>query len=83
MFAEVGLAMRARYAEYKAGKVSEDEMCGEMVTMHQGISEDVMMQAATKFMTRSSPGRIFPEMQDLVRRLRDQRLRSLGRLFVE
>ena len=26
--------MRARYADYKAGKVSEDDMCGEMVTMH-------------------------------------------------
>ncbi len=29
--------MRARYAEYKAGKVSEDDMCGEMVTMHKGL----------------------------------------------
>lgn len=70
--AEVGLAMRARYAEYKAGKVSEEEMCGEMVTMHQGISEGTMMQAGSKFMTDSFPGRIFPEMQDLVRRLREQ-----------
>jgi phosphoserine phosphatase len=70
--AEVGLAMRARYAEYKAGKVSEEEMCGEMVTMHRGISEDTMMQAGSKFMTESFPGRIFPEMQDLVRRLREQ-----------
>ena len=70
--AAVGASMRVRYAEYKAGKVSEDEMCGEMVTMHQGISEDAMMRAATKFMTESFPGRIFPEMQDLVRRLRDQ-----------
>jgi phosphoserine phosphatase len=69
--AEVGTAMRARYTEYKAGKVSEEEMCGEMVTMHQGIAETVMMQAATKFMTDSFPGHIFPEMQELVRRLHD------------
>jgi phosphoserine phosphatase len=67
--AEVGRIMRARYAEYKAGKVSEDDMCGEMVTMHKGISEAVMMQAATEFMERSFPGHIFSEMQDLVRRL--------------
>src|SRR5271167_3870362 len=56
--ADVGLAMRARYAEYKAGNVSEDEMCGEMVTMHKGIAETVMMQAATKFMADGFPGHI-------------------------
>jgi HAD superfamily phosphoserine phosphatase-like hydrolase len=67
--AEVALAMRARHAEYKTGKVSEDDMCGEMVTMHCGISEAEMMQAASEFMTQSFPGRIFPEMQELVRRL--------------
>jgi phosphoserine phosphatase len=61
--------MRERYAEYKAGKVREDDMCGEMVTMHRGISEAEMMQAASEFMTQSFPGRIFPEMQELVRRL--------------
>jgi phosphoserine phosphatase len=67
--AEVAQSMRARYAEYKAGKVSEDDMCGEMVTMHRGISEAVMMQAASDFMGHSFPGHIFPEMQELVRRL--------------
>ncbi len=66
---EVGQAMRARHADYKAGKVSEDDMCGEMVTMHSGISEAVMMQAASEFMTHSFPGHVFPEMQELVRRL--------------
>src|SRR6202140_5336845 len=30
---------RARYADYRAGKVSEDAMCGEMVTLHQGLKE--------------------------------------------
>jgi len=68
---EVGQTMRARYAEYKAGKVSEDEMCGEMVTMHRGISEEVMMRAASRFMTELFPGHIFPEMQELVRRLHE------------
>ena len=70
--AEVGLAMRARYAEYKAGKVSEDKMCGEMVTMHKGIAEAVMMQAAAKFMADSFPGHNFPELQELVLRLHGQ-----------
>jgi|ERR1700722_3456645 phosphoserine phosphatase len=70
--AETGQSLRARHADYKLGKVSEDDMCGEMVTMHQGISEAAMMQAATEFMTHSFPGHIFPEMQELVRRLIEQ-----------
>jgi len=67
--ADVARAMRARYAEYKAGKVSEEDMCGEMVTMHKGIPEEVVMAAATEFMAHAFPGRIFPEMRDLVHRL--------------
>lgn len=70
--AQVGESMRARYLEYKDGKVSEEDMCGEMVTMHHGISEAAMMEAATEFMTTAFPSRIFPEMLGLVRRLREQ-----------
>jgi phosphoserine phosphatase len=67
--AEVGTAMRARYAEYKAGGVSEDDMCGEMVTMHQGMTEAAMMIAAGEFMAKAFRGKIFAEMQELVERL--------------
>ena len=67
--AEVAKAMRARYVEYKAGKVSEEAMCGEMVTMHKGLTDDAMMDAARRFMTEEFPGRIFAEMEDLVHRL--------------
>lgn len=70
--AAVGRAMRARYAEYKAGKVSEEDMCAEMVTMHQGLSELAVMEAATEFMTNHFPGRVFPEMKKLVHRLHEQ-----------
>jgi phosphoserine phosphatase len=66
----IGNVMRARYADYKAGKVSEDEMCGEMVTMHAGMAETELMQAATLFMNDQFPGRIFPEMRELVNHLR-------------
>jgi HAD superfamily phosphoserine phosphatase-like hydrolase len=69
--AEVAQAMRARYAEYKAGKVSEEDMCGEMVIMHRGLSDAAMMAAATEFMASSFPGRIFPEMRELVQRLHE------------
>ena len=68
---EVGRTMRARYADYKAGKVGEEDMCGEMVSMHQGIPENVMMQAASEFMAHAFPGKIFPEMRDLIRRLHE------------
>ncbi|HEX4782781.1 MAG TPA: haloacid dehalogenase-like hydrolase [Candidatus Sulfotelmatobacter sp.] len=67
----VGEAMRARYLEYKAGRVSEEAMCGEMVTMHEGMTEAAMMRAASDFMLQAFPGRIFPEMQELVRRLQN------------
>jgi phosphoserine phosphatase len=67
--AEVGRAMRTRYAEYKNGRVSEEDMCGEMVTMHKGLREDTVMRAATEFMERNFPGHVFPEMAELLRLL--------------
>jgi phosphoserine phosphatase len=70
--ADVARAMRARYAEYKTGKVSEEEMCGEMVTMHKGLSESAVMDAATEFMTNHFPGHVFPELKQLVHQLREQ-----------
>ena len=62
----IGDAMRARYIEYKAGRVSEEDMCGEMVTMHRGMSDAVMMKAVGDFMEYSFPGHIFSEMRELV-----------------
>lgn len=61
--------MKERYAEYKAGRVSEDDMCGELVTMHAGMTETALMGAAAQFLQGSFPGRIFPEMRELVGRL--------------
>jgi phosphoserine phosphatase len=68
---EVAGAMRARYAEYKAGRVSEEDMCGEMVTMHKGLREDTVMDAATEFMQSKFPGYVFSEMAELVRLLHE------------
>jgi HAD superfamily phosphoserine phosphatase-like hydrolase len=69
---EIGRRMRARYANYRAGKVSEEDMCGEMVTMHKGIAEAAMVKTAAGFMERIFSGEIFPEMLEVIRRLRDQ-----------
>jgi len=66
---DVARAMRSRYAEYKAGKVPEDVMCGEMVTMHRGMIEADVQRAATRFFDLYFVEQIFPEMQSLVRQL--------------
>lgn len=69
--AAVGRAMRARYAEYKAGRVTEEDMCAELVTMHRGLTDAAVLKAATEFMLNGFPGHAFPEMKDLIHRLRD------------
>jgi phosphoserine phosphatase len=61
---------RARYAEYKGGRVEEDVMCGEMVTLHRGLAPEVVQQAANQFFKLRFLTRIFPEMRTLVVQLR-------------
>lgn len=61
--------LRERYAAYKRGEVDETTMCGEMVTMHQGISEQKMMAAAERFFDQFFVAQIFPDISELVRRL--------------
>ena len=61
---------RLRYADYKAGQVAEDVMCGEMVTMHRGLQEEVVQQACDAYFAQAIAPNIFPEMRELVHRLR-------------
>jgi phosphoserine phosphatase len=67
----LGRSMRERYAAYKRGEVDETTICGDMVTMHRGISELKMMAAATRFFDQFFVPQIFPEMRELVRRLQE------------
>jgi phosphoserine phosphatase len=67
---DVGRWAVARYDEYKAGKVDEETMCGEMVTINAGVPEQTLEQAAQEFSTIVQP-RIFPEMMQLTHRLAD------------
>ena len=64
--------VRARYADYKAGKVPEDVMCGEMVTIHAGLRDDVVERAAEEYFAPHVEPGIFPEMRMLVARLQQQ-----------
>jgi HAD superfamily phosphoserine phosphatase-like hydrolase len=63
--------LRDRYAAYRRGEVDETTMCGEMVTMHRGISESKMMEASVRFFDQFYEGRVFPEMRELIRRLQE------------
>ncbi|MGA8732637.1 MAG: HAD-IB family phosphatase [Terriglobales bacterium] len=64
--------VRARYADYKAGKVTEDDMCGEMVAIHSGLAESEVQRLAEEFFDETFVKRIFPEMRHLVQRLQSQ-----------
>ncbi len=67
---EIALSMRSRYADYRAGLVAEEDMCGEMVTMHRGLREEVVQQACDAYFAEGIAPDIFPEMRELVERLR-------------
>jgi len=69
---DIADSMRARYAEYRAGRVPEDVMCGEMVTMHRNMIEADVQRAATRFFDLKIAEQIFPEMRSLVRQLAAQ-----------
>src|SRR6266705_402376 len=60
---------RARYADYRAGKVREDYMCGEMVTIHKGLKEAEVLRLARQYFEENYVSRIFPEMRRLVSQL--------------
>ncbi len=63
---------RQRYADYRAGNVAEEDMCGEMVQIHAEMSENLVQTAATHYFDENFVRRIFPEMRDLVKKLQDQ-----------
>ena len=60
---------RTRYADYKAGSVSEDDMCGEMVTLHRGLNEEAVQRAATVYFDEHLSRQIFLELRELMGRL--------------
>ncbi len=68
---EIARWARARYAEYRAGKVREDVMCGEMVTMHHGLREEDVQRACDTYFALGVEQGVFPEIRELVRRLRE------------
>lgn len=64
--------IRERYADYRNGKVPEDVMCGEMVTIHAGLRDHAVERAAEEYFAPAIEPGIFPEMRALVTGLRQQ-----------
>lgn len=60
----------ARYEEYKRGRVDEEIMCGEMVTMNARLPERQLEDASREFFSSKMENRIFPEMLELTHALR-------------
>lgn len=63
--------LNERYGGYKRGDVSELAICGEMVQVYRGISEDDLRHAAAQFFRDEIEPHIFPEMLELVTGLQD------------
>ena len=61
--------LNERYHGYKRGEVSELAICGEMVQVYRGISEQDLRQAAAQFFREEIEPHIFPEMLELVTNL--------------
>ncbi|HYN16000.1 MAG TPA: haloacid dehalogenase-like hydrolase [Terriglobales bacterium] len=61
-----------RYRDYKAGKVDEETMCGEMVTIHAGFSVEELDRGAEAFFQEKIAMHIFPPMQELALELCDR-----------
>jgi HAD superfamily hydrolase (TIGR01490 family) len=69
---EVAQAAMARYDEYLAGRVSEDDICAFMVQIHRGLRVDVIEEAVERFVAEQVVPDFFPEMKSLVDELRQQ-----------
>ena len=74
---EQGLVSRAasdwidtRHRAYMAGKVTELEICGEMVQLYAGLREQELRSAAAEFVRTHVLHRVFEEMAHLIAGLR-------------
>jgi phosphoserine phosphatase len=59
-----------RHRAYRSGKVSEEQICGEMVQIYAGLRDQELRDAAARYVKKFIHERIFQEMADLVAELR-------------
>ena len=66
---DIARSVQSRHADYRKGLVDEDTMCGEMVTLHAGLTDKDLQSAAGEFITQHIVPNFFPAMLELVRQL--------------
>lgn len=59
-----------RYRDYKAGHVSEDAMCAEMVQIYAGLREAELRAAAAQYVDEFVRKNVFEELLHLIGRMR-------------
>jgi phosphoserine phosphatase len=59
-----------RYRLYRQGKVTEVEICGEMVQVYADLRDEELRRAAARYFAAHVEAQIFPEMQTLIADLR-------------
>jgi phosphoserine phosphatase len=59
-----------RHRAYRAGTVSEVQICGEMVQIYAGLRETELREAAARYVSEFVTPRVFPEIVQLVATLR-------------
>jgi phosphoserine phosphatase len=62
----------SRHRAYRAGQVSELQICGEMVQIYAGLREQELQAAAAQYTEEFVRRRVFMEMADLVAALQRQ-----------
>ena len=60
-----------RHRAYRAGQVSEEMICGEMVQIYAGLRDRELCSAAAQYFKQDIKSHIFPEMVRLVTALRE------------
>jgi HAD superfamily phosphoserine phosphatase-like hydrolase len=66
---DIAKRVQARHADYRKGLVDEDTMCGEMVTLHQGLADADLAVAAEEFISAQIVQNFFPTMLELIQQL--------------
>ena len=61
-----------RHRAYRAGEVSEVQICGEMVQIYAGLREEELRRVAAQFVREFVEPLVFPEMLSIVDELRSR-----------
>lgn len=64
----------AQYRLYLAGKVSEEQMCGEMVQLYADLQESEVRRAAADYFRTHIEPHIFPNMRVLIEKLQARKI---------